>query len=466
MRTKSVIGMKIQFKNLGAVGFGAIDLGRRINLLCGPNGTGKTYASIAVYTLLCRKIIFNEKADYVERLTREWSATIDVPQDRLIMYRSILLNEWGKNLAQAYGIGAKDATSIFGRLSICFEESEEEFMAEVRRKAIQRKVTVQGVNVAISKAKDSDKLTLTILDRGIPDESIEGMRLLMNSVICHTLMMSPIGDLIMLPVERNSIYTFSKELSLTRQMTIDQVQAIAEKGSKNVKLMDIITKNSNRYPLPITHRIKEANDLAEVKKQTGEFAALAEKIENELLHGKVEISDEGEIKFRSDKIATKVLPIVATASIVKTLSSLVVYLKHQAQKEDLIIIDEPEINLHPDSQIVLTRILARLANKGLRLMVSTHSDYIIREMNNLIMMSNKTNPTVMGLLGTEYANDEYIAPEDIDVRFFGYKTKTSRKATIEKLPVDHQGFDVEEINRIIDHQNNISGTLFYALEND
>ena len=459
--------MKLLLKNLGAAGAGSIDLDKRINLFCGPNSTGKTYVAFAVYALLCRKILLNENEGYVDTLTKDWTVTIDISKQNLHLYRALLLNELKATLTEAYGIGQKDVKSIFSNFDMKYEETDDEFFAETVKRKIDRNVVVQGINVKISKKNDSDKLTLTILDERISEENIPGMKLLMNSAVCHTLVLSPINNLTMLPVERNSIYTFSKELSLTRQMTIDQMQAVVEKGAKNVKLMDIINKNSNRYPLPITHRIKEANDLVQIKKQTSAYSEFATQLEEELLHGKVEISDDGEIRFRPDKINSRTLPIVATASIVKTMSSLVVYLKHQAQKDDLIIIDEPEINLYPANQIALTRVMARLANMGLRLMVSTHSDYIIRELNNLIMMSNKENQTVSRLReDKEYMENEYINPEDIAVNYFDYKTKASKRATITQISVDRRGFDVEGINDIIERQNRISETLYYGLEDE
>ena len=102
-----------------------------------------------------------------------------------------------------------------------------------------------------------------------------------------------------------------------------------------------------------------------------------------------------------------------TASIIKTLSSLVVYLKHIANFNDLIIIDEPEINLHPSNQIIIARLLARLANKGFRLLISTHSDYIVREFNNLVILSQKDNDSIIKVAKEyEYKEDEYIKIED------------------------------------------------------
>ena len=41
--------MKIAVKNLGAIKQAEIDLGKRLNVFCGPNGTGKTYLAYLIY---------------------------------------------------------------------------------------------------------------------------------------------------------------------------------------------------------------------------------------------------------------------------------------------------------------------------------------------------------------------------------------------------------------------------------
>ena len=55
----------------------------------------------------------------------------------------------------------------------------------------------------------------------------------------------------------------------------------------------------------------------------------------------------------------------------------------------MIFIDEPELNLHPVNQRKIARILAKVANSGIKIIISTHSDYIVKEFNNLIMLSGK-----------------------------------------------------------------------------
>lgn len=53
------------------------------------------------------------------------------------------------------------------------------------------------------------------------------------------------------------------------------------------------------------------------------------------------------------------------------------------------MIDEPELNLHPSNQRNIAQLLAELVNRGIRVVVSTHSDYMVREWGNLIMLGEE-----------------------------------------------------------------------------
>ena len=184
-----------------------------------------------------------------------------------------------------------------------------------------------------------------------------------------------------------------------------------------------------------------------------------------MLHGKVQVSNEGEIQFKPSQSSRTILPIQMTASVVKTLSSLDLYLKHIAKVDDLIIIDEPEINLHPDNQILVARMLVRLMNSGFRIILSTHSDYIIREINNMVMMSKKQASVVEELLLNKiYTENDYILPQDLGVYYFNYRNASSKHIKIEKLKVEEGGFSVKSIDKTIESQNEIAEKLFYGIK--
>ena len=50
--------------------------------------------------------------------------------------------------------------------------------------------------------------------------------------------------------------------------------------------------------------------------------------------------------------------------------------------------DEPELNLHPANQRRIARLFARLVNLGVKVFITTHSDYIVKELNTLIMLNH------------------------------------------------------------------------------
>jgi predicted ATPase len=49
-----------------------------------------------------------------------------------------------------------------------------------------------------------------------------------------------------------------------------------------------------------------------------------------------------------------------------------------------LIIDEPEMNLHPEAQVKLLEILTMAVNRGLKVLITTHSPYITDHLTNLM----------------------------------------------------------------------------------
>jgi predicted ATPase len=74
----------------------------------------------------------------------------------------------------------------------------------------------------------------------------------------------------------------------------------------------------------------------------------------------------------------------AASSLVRALAGLDVYLRYWAQPGDLLVIDEPEMNAHPDAQLRITELLAYLVNKGVRVVLTTHSPYVLDHLGTLV----------------------------------------------------------------------------------
>ncbi|TMC21370.1 MAG: hypothetical protein E6J34_09750 [Chloroflexi bacterium] len=48
------------------------------------------------------------------------------------------------------------------------------------------------------------------------------------------------------------------------------------------------------------------------------------------------------------------------------------------------IIDEPEMNLHPIAQVKIIEFLTTLVNAGLHILITTHSTYVVDHLGNLL----------------------------------------------------------------------------------
>ena len=61
------------------------------------------------------------------------------------------------------------------------------------------------------------------------------------------------------------------------------------------------------------------------------------------------------------------------------------YIDKIAKKGDILIFDEPELSLHPENQVKLAQVIFMLIEKGIKIIISTHSDLFIRGLINIIL---------------------------------------------------------------------------------
>lgn len=141
-------------------------------------------------------------------------------------------------------------------------------------------------------------------------------------------------------------------------------------------------------------REKAASKNLKIKK----YVQLAEILEKEILCGEILISQKELKQYEQvsqfhQNVEQKVLfkpaqdsplEISLSSSMVKELSPLVLYLRYAATPGELIVIDEPEMNLHPEAQAKMIEFLAMLVNADLNILITTHSPYLIDHLANLI----------------------------------------------------------------------------------
>ena len=97
------------------------------------------------------------------------------------------------------------------------------------------------------------------------------------------------------------------------------------------------------------------------------------------------------------------LPLMRTSSMVSELAPVVLYLRYLVEPNDVLIIEEPEAHLHPALQAAFARELARLVLSGVRVVLTTHSEWILEALANLVRLSELSADRREGIAGADVA---------------------------------------------------------------
>ncbi|ENP0863054.1 AAA family ATPase [Vibrio parahaemolyticus] len=128
-------------------------------------------------------------------------------------------------------------------------------------------------------------------------------------------------------------------------------------------------------------------DMVEAKykpsEEDKEVRSLYHEIEA-LIGGELQILDSGDICFKEAN-SKKNININLTASGITNLGIISLLLKQNViKKGSFIIIDEPEVNLHPAWQKVLVDILYKLSNLGVNIIIASHSVDMFKYVENIM----------------------------------------------------------------------------------
>jgi hypothetical protein len=454
--------MILKMEGLGIIKQAQIDLNKKLILFCGCNGTGKTYASYVLQAFLQDGYSFSLKCfDRILCEQREKGCFL-VEKEDIMQWLAANCQSVKEQLGGIFGISDATVRKLFPKFTLEAIYSDDDHNTFLHS-TIEVKMTKGSLYWNISKPTDSATITIES-NEAFTDGSLHDSNVI--TVFCNALRMAAFCNLSearMLTVERNSIYTFKTELSLSRNELIDQIQ---QSGKSEIDIVGIINNSSRRYPQTVRNSLRIANDLETISKNESKFAGVAAMIENDLLMGEVSMTKNGDVEFCGQGMAkSRKLPFHMSSSIVKTMASLVIYLRHLARIGDTLIVDEPEMNFHPDVQVLLARVFAILTAKGLRVVISTHSDYIIREINNLIMagaINNRNDQLLPEDMG--YTPEMLLNYKDLSVLHFERRGKAS--VSVRSLEVDDEGFVMKTMDEAILTQNMIAEKLYALLSED
>lgn len=151
----------------------------------------------------------------------------------------------------------------------------------------------------------------------------------------------------------------------------------------------------------------------------GRFASLAAEMARSLIKGDVVLmwADKNlppDILYRfgeSDEIGLE-----RASSGVADLVPLLLFTSRLIKEGDLLIIDEPEVNQHPEEIRVLAKWLIRLVRAGVNLIIATHSDYLFGQLNNYVLYGKLRQRKLA--VGSDHLPEVYLDPGEVGAYLF------------------------------------------------
>lgn len=423
--------MKVSIQNLGAIKQAEIEI-KPLTVFVGENGTGKTWAAYSLAGVLGRNgltmfselytlqppliSLFPEIDEAIQRLVKEGSARIDMAlflESHLIEY----LNAVSENALQWLPVFLGTPSSDFSKTQILFDNLDMLGSVEnLKRLSINAGWGIGSNGTPkLSTHKESGDIFLEFITASTENDSVFSEALVRQIVIQMVFMIlhwSVYANVACFPIER---------VALTQTSNLPSRMAYPDSIGQEGVLPFTVEKEARHILSLSLQMVSEGYDrkaLQDADRQ--DYVQLSQLLEEGVLRGRVSyrqiLANAWEIYY--DFGEGRSLELRAASSMVKELALLVLYLRYIAKRNDVIVIDEPEMNLHPEAQARMTEFLCMMVNAGLNVIVTTHSSYIVDHLANLLKAAKSSDKA--GLAERFFLKDEraFIAQDKVSVYHF------------------------------------------------
>jgi predicted ATPase len=394
--------MKIKLWNLGSIKEAEVDL-RPLTVIIGPNNSNKTYIAYSIYGLyqLVSLNFYDEILEKIEFTTQadHWSLKID---RRFYDVISEVIQSYASRFS---GI----------KLQSFFQDSSGKIF-EKTKFSIEIKISEDDIKRAIEEVLADTILGIEKIERSDNNSEIlfywekrnEEHTDFLSRIVIGTFI-STVGkfsDILPLPAERNAFINTYKMLANRRYKLLkeNQRELLIQRRINQDRQLELLKEQGDiRYPQPVEDFLDFLTDIElenkpdPIAKNKNDFQKLADQIEKYIQNNNKTIFKKTKFGGREIKVSVKrslEIDLYNASSSIKQLAPLLLYLRYRAKSGDFLVIDEPEMNLHPESQVKLLESLAILVNLGVRILLTTHSPYLMAHLNNIVN-GNHQNPELL-----------------------------------------------------------------------
>ena len=403
--------MKIKFSNLGSIQETELDL-RPLTVIIGPNNSGKTYIAYSTYGLWQRArsslSLRRDNKSELELKPEEhdrWSLKID---HNLLDFFIRDIEKTAKRFGEDKYFGVQQffqdsSRKLFSTTSFEMIISQQE-VEDAINQLIHKDAIPLTDEISLKLTRKEDVLFFEIQPKN--EELSKNQTLHFTNRFISSVAEVLFSNIFPFPAERNAFINIYKILETKRYRILKQKQResfINSTSEEKFGLPQPLIAIDIRYPQPVEDFLDFLSEI-ELQETTkinsnnkNEFQKLADEIEKQL-------QNKNKTNLKSTKLGGKEIKVLVkkgleidlynASSSVKQLAPLLLYLRFRASKGDFLVIDEPEMNLHPESQAKLLEALSILVNLGVRILLTTHSPYIMAHLNNLVN-GNHENPEIL-----------------------------------------------------------------------
>jgi predicted ATP-dependent endonuclease of OLD family len=391
--------MIFSFRNLGVVETATIEL-RGLTVICGLNDTGKSFISKTIYSIIKTVNESNEQA-IIEKYTQIEFLINQIASShrQFIAYNQQKYQLFNPNeisgrilnslLKKAPELETKEIVDSYiekiikdlelfknTSLPISAKNNIDQHISKVRE-------NYKGILTLIKEETDDEKKFKSFFDKVIIKTLFQGQLNSLNrkdSVLSITIS-EGVNNLINIDVKENKTQRFRLDNSLLlNDVTFIETPTIIQLASFITKTLAFPTTMRKLYqqrtelPLHYYDLIEKINNSGTVPDVFQEIFIDTKKIIDGSVLYKI---DERRVVFERNDGAT--VQVFNMASGIKSFGIIQLLLNSGSiNQNSVLIIDEPEVHLHPQWEIEYAKIIVELSKIGIRIIISSHSPYLLR----------------------------------------------------------------------------------------
>ena len=171
---------------------------------------------------------------------------------------------------------------------------------------------------------------------------------------------------------------------------------------------------------------------------------------------------EGRLMYYTNNVE---MPVTAAASSIKELAPLTLLLKKFPVNGMSVLFEEPEAHLHPGRQVKVADLIGCAIHRDCHMQITTHSDYFIKRLNNLIMLYQikNRNYELYETISNKWNIQETCLIDPQKVGAYLLVRDQDGSSRIVKQEITDEGIPFESFYQVIENDISMSRELRKAL---